>query len=88
MTPDNRPTHLRPVPARRGRGRGGAGAPGGLATGTPGLTRPLGRGNSSRFLTDVIVELGYVTRERVDQVIAEARTAGRAARRADASSAG
>ena len=36
----------------------------------PGLTPPLGRGNSAMFLTDVIVELGYATRERVDEVIA------------------
>ena len=31
------------------------------------------------FLTDVIVELGYATRERVDEVIQEARIAGRSA---------
>ena len=31
------------------------------------------------FLTDVIVELGYATRERVDAVIQEARIAGRSA---------
>ena len=31
------------------------------ADGTPGLTPPLGRGNSAMFLTDVIVELGYAT---------------------------
>ena len=29
------------------------------------------------FVTDVIVELGYATRERVDEVINEARVAGR-----------
>jgi type IV pilus assembly protein PilB len=46
---------------------------------TPGLTRSKGRGNSSMFLTDVVVELGFATRERVDKVIAEARTAGRSA---------
>ena len=42
----------------------------------PGLTPPLGRGNSSMFLTDVIVELGYASRERVDEIIQEARIAG------------
>ena len=31
------------------------------------------------FLTDVIVELGYASRERVDEVIQEARVAGRSA---------
>ncbi len=45
--------------------------------GIPGLTAPLGRGNSAMFLTDVIVELGYATRDRVDAVIQEARIAGR-----------
>src|SRR5688572_12108902 len=72
----DRPPHLRPVPAS-----GEATAPAAQTeqTGTPGLTPPLGRGNSSMFLTDVIVELGYATRERVDEVINEARLAGRAA---------
>ncbi|MFL5871584.1 MAG: GspE/PulE family protein [Solirubrobacterales bacterium] len=49
------------------------------ASETPGLTSPQGGGGSSQFLTDVIVELGYVTRERIDDVINEARTAGRPA---------
>ena len=49
------------------------------ADGIPGLTSALGRGNSAMFLTDVIVELGYATRERVDAVIQEARIAGRSA---------
>ena len=31
------------------------------------------------FLTDVVVELGYASRERVDAVIEEARVAGRSA---------
>ncbi len=44
-----------------------------------GLTKPLGRGNSAMFLTDVVVELGYASRERVDAVIEEARVAGRPA---------
>ncbi len=45
--------------------------------GIPGLTAPLGRGNSAMFLTDVIVELGYANRERVDAIIQEARAANR-----------
>jgi type IV pilus assembly protein PilB len=76
MTPDPpRPGHLRPVPA--------AGTEGNAArelepeSGTQGLTPPLTRSHSGRFITDVIVELGYVAAERVEQVIAEARTAGR-----------
>jgi len=42
-----------------------------------GLTAPMHRGHSGMFVTDVIVELGYATRERVDEVINEARVAGR-----------
>jgi len=75
MAADNFPGHLRPVPDT------------GEATarqldeqaegGTPGLTAPRHRGRSSGFLTDVIVELGFATAERVERVIAESRTAGR-----------
>jgi type IV pilus assembly protein PilB len=72
----DRPDYLRPVPS------GGAGAaPAEDASlegsGTPGLTRPLGRGNSTMFISDVIVELGYASRERVDDAIDKARLAGR-----------
>jgi type IV pilus assembly protein PilB len=76
MTSDTRPGYLRPVPT---------GTAEAVATeldepaAVAGITPPLGRGNSSMFLTDVVVELGYATRERVDQVIQEARTAGRSA---------
>jgi type IV pilus assembly protein PilB len=42
-----------------------------------GLTAPMRRGHSGTFVTDVIVELGYATRERVDEVVNEARIAGR-----------
>ncbi len=81
MTPpgDRSHSHLRPVPAA------------GLADGaaarqldaepiqtTPGLTPPRARAHSGRFITDVIVDLGYVSAERVQQAVAEARTAGRA----------
>ncbi len=40
-----------------------------------GVTRPRGIG-AGRFLTDVIVELGLVPRERVEQAIATARSGG------------
>ncbi len=43
----------------------------------PGLTGPSGAGGGGRFLTDVVVQLGYVARDRVDEVIEEARGAGR-----------
>jgi len=41
------------------------------------LTAPLTRTHTGQFITDVIVDLGYAPSERIDQVIAEARTAGR-----------
>jgi type IV pilus assembly protein PilB len=42
-----------------------------------GITAPMRRGHSGLFVTDVIVELGYAPRERVDEVINEARVAGK-----------
>jgi type IV pilus assembly protein PilB len=42
-----------------------------------GITPPTRRGHSGVFVTDVIVELGFATRQRVDEVITEARVAGR-----------
>jgi type IV pilus assembly protein PilB len=45
-------------------------------SGTPGLTPPLARGRSSGFVTDVIVDLGYVGDEVARQAIEQARTAG------------
>jgi type IV pilus assembly protein PilB len=73
---DNRdfPSHLRPVPQS---GDSTAPAITEEASGTPGLTPPRSRGRSSGFLTDVLVELGYVAPERVEQAVEEARTAGR-----------
>jgi type IV pilus assembly protein PilB len=41
-----------------------------------GITKPRTRGGSSRFLTDVIIELGLVERERVEQAVESARGAG------------
>ncbi len=67
------PSHLRPVPSS-----GDSTAPALDPTGgTPGLTPPQTRGRSSGFVTDVIVDLGYVSDERARQAIEEARTAGR-----------
>ena len=39
-----------------------------------GVVEPSRRGGSSRFLTDVIVDLGLASRERVDEAIAAARS--------------
>jgi type IV pilus assembly protein PilB len=44
----------------------------------PGLVPPRRRGHSGRFITDVLVELGYVTGEQVERAISESRAAGRA----------
>ena len=75
MATENRAAHLQAVPVGADGSAGETEAPG--VDGIPGLTAPLGRGNSAMFLTDVIVELGYASRDRVDAVIQEARTANR-----------
>src|SRR6476659_1493106 len=72
---EDRPTHLRPVPSAGSE----ATAPklDDELEGTAGLTPPTGTGNSAMFLTDVVVSLGYATREQVDSVIDRSRNAGR-----------
>jgi type IV pilus assembly protein PilB len=68
------PSHLRPVPES-----GGSTAPSidPADQGTPGLTPPLARGRSTGFVTDVLVDLGYVPDDRARLAIEEARTAAR-----------
>ena len=61
MPKDKRPAHLRPVPTSGAEAT--AADAGAEETGTPGLTPPLGRGNSAMFLSDVVVELGYASRD-------------------------
>ena len=68
------PSHLRPVPDS---GDSTAPALDPAAGGTPGLTPPQVRGRHSGFVTDVIVDLGYVTDEVARTAIEAARTAGR-----------
>ncbi len=68
------PSHLRPVPES---GDSTAPALEPEQSGTPGLTPPRSRTRSSGFVTDVIVDLGYVGDDRARQAIEEARTAGR-----------
>jgi type IV pilus assembly protein PilB len=41
-----------------------------------GLTRPSRRGSSSRFLTDVIVDMGLVSRARVEEAVESSRSTG------------
>ena len=67
------PSHLRPVPDT---GEATARQLDQTADGTPGLTPPLARGRSQGFVTDVLIELGYVPEDRVHQAIEEARSAG------------
>jgi type IV pilus assembly protein PilB len=68
------PGHLRPVPES---GDSTAPALDPNASGTPGLTPPVARGRSSGFVTDVLVDLGFVPEDRARQAIEEARTAGK-----------
>jgi type IV pilus assembly protein PilB len=49
----------------------------GLTPPSNGLTPPSRRGGSGRFLTDVLVDRGFVDRDRVARAIEEARQAGR-----------
>ena len=43
----------------------------------PGVIPPRRRGHSGRFITDVLIELGYATQEQVDLAISESPAAGR-----------
>jgi len=67
------PNHLRPVPDS-----GDSTAPSldQAPSGTPGLTPPITRGRSTGFVTDMLVDLGFVGDDRARQAIEEARTAG------------
>ncbi len=42
----------------------------------PGITRPSRRGSSARFLTDVIVDMGLVSRKQVDEALEASRNSG------------
>jgi type IV pilus assembly protein PilB len=71
------PSHLRPVPTS-----GDSTAPN-LETqpGVPGLTPPLAPGRSSGFVTDVLVDLGFVDEGPAREAIEQARTADRSPER-------
>ncbi len=78
MNPD-RPNYLSPVPDFGGPSSTAADlSEEPVEEGTPGLTQPQQRGHSGMFVSDLIAELGYATRERVEEAIAEARQAGHA----------
>jgi type IV pilus assembly protein PilB len=68
------PSHLRPVPDS---GDSTAPALDPEAGGPPGLTPPQVRGRSSGFVTDVLVDLGYVSDDIARTAIEAARTAVR-----------
>jgi type IV pilus assembly protein PilB len=74
MDPRDFPSHLRPVPDS-----GDSTAPvlEPEHGGTPGLTPPVARGRSSGFVTDVLVDLGFVGDDVARRAIEAARTAGR-----------
>src|SRR5436309_9053727 len=43
----------------------------------PGITPPRRRGGAARFISDVVVELGFVPKERVETAVEEGRATGR-----------
>ena len=73
--PPDRPDYLRAVPTPVAGSE--ALEPQPEQSGPPGLTAPQTRSHSGRFITDVVIDLGYLSEERVNQAITEARTAGR-----------
>jgi type IV pilus assembly protein PilB len=44
--------------------------------GVPGMTAPRRRGGAARFISDVVVELGFVPKERVESAVEEGRATG------------
>jgi type IV pilus assembly protein PilB len=74
MDPRDFPSHLRPVPDS---GDSTAPALEPEHGGTLGLTPPIARGRSSGFVTDVLVDLGFVGDDVARRAIEAARTAGR-----------
>ena len=85
MTPESSPAHLKPVPTIDGGATPEVAAEIEIDDGRPvdwdGITPPRSRGirgSGARFLTDVIVDLGFAERERVDQAIEVSRQQGTA----------
>jgi len=73
------PPHLRPVPSPGTAEAAAAAAPATDPDPGNGLTPPRQGGARGRFISDVVVELGFAPRERVDQAVDEARASGRTA---------
>jgi type IV pilus assembly protein PilB len=57
-------------------GEAAAGAAPGKDPGWAGVTRPTRRDSAPRFLTDVIVEMGFVSRRQADEAIETSRSTG------------
>jgi type IV pilus assembly protein PilB len=55
---------------------GDAGSPP-SAGGIAGITAPRRRGGAARFITDVVVELGFLPKERVERAVEEGRATGK-----------
>jgi type IV pilus assembly protein PilB len=72
MSEGSGPPHLHPVGAETA-ATAAAMPP---STGN-GLTPPVQRGRGARFISDVIVELGFLPRERVEAAVEEGRSSGR-----------
>jgi type IV pilus assembly protein PilB len=71
------PSHLKPVPDS-GAAAAAPAVPLGEDAGTPGLTPPVHRGHSRGFITDVLVELGFVAEATVQAAVEAGRTMGKA----------
>jgi type IV pilus assembly protein PilB len=67
------PAHLAPVPADE--------PVGAAAADFTGITPPRRRGGAARFITDVIVELGFLPKEKVDKAVEDARASGQSPER-------
>jgi len=78
MSPRDLPDYLRPVPGPSQGSAAEAAQPEDATAENKGLIAPTRRGHSGAFVTDAIVDLGYASREQVEQAIATSRTAGRA----------
>ncbi len=76
LAPPEVPAQDSPLAPAAGEGGGsGASAEDGESLRT-GLTKPSRRGSSSRFLTDVIIDMGLVARPRVEEAIESSRSTG------------
>ena len=74
MSGDVGPPHLRPVSTAAAEA-----TPSAAVSEAPpsGLSPPNRRGGGARFISDVVVELGFLPRERVDAAVEEGRASGR-----------